>query len=74
MQQARKYAFHFFFRRMIPLPFMRANGLATLFDIGISALDDFQPGKWLGLDVVCDGIIGGKPFVFPAETLGVHDL
>jgi hypothetical protein len=73
-QRARKYAFHFFFRRMIPLPFMRANNQATLFDIEISSLDDFQPGKWPGLDIVCDGVLNGKPFIFPAETYGVHDL
>jgi hypothetical protein len=73
-QRARKYAFHFFFRRMIPLPFMRANNQATLFDIGITSLDDLQPGNWPGLDIVCDGIVHGKPFIFPAETHGVHDL
>ena len=70
---ARKYAFHFFFRRMIPLPFMRSNNQATLYDIGINSLDDLKPGTWPGLDVVCDGILANQPFIFPAESLGVHD-
>lgn len=71
--RAKKYAFHFFFRRMIPLPYMRANQKPTLFDINIQSLDDFAPRKYPGLDVVCDGILAGKPFIYPAEIIGIHD-
>jgi hypothetical protein len=65
---ARKYAYHFFFRRMIPLPFMRQGGPA-LYEVAIKGLDDLMPGQHPGLDVVCDGVLKGTPFVYPAETL-----
>jgi hypothetical protein len=28
-----------------------------------------QPGRSPGLDIVCDGILRGSPFVYPAETM-----
>lgn len=66
---ARLYAYHFFFRRMIPFSFMEPRagdppyGLPPGF-----RLADLRPGADRGLDVVCDGILEGKPFVFPAEA------
>lgn len=70
VQRARRYAYHFFFRRMIPLEFMEPRvgdppyGLSPSFRLG-----DLQPGKSKGLDVICNGILTGAPFVFPMETL-----
>jgi len=72
--RARKYAYHFFFRRMIPLPFMRPTGAWPPYEVAIESLDDLLPGRQPGLDVICDGILEGKPFVYPAEERGVHDL
>ncbi len=69
-ESARKYAYHFFFRRMIPLPFMRQGGPA-LYEVAIDGLDDLMPGRYPGLDVICDGVLKGTPFVYPAETLSV---
>jgi hypothetical protein len=71
--RARKYAYHFFFRRMIPLPSLPASGGWPPFKIGISSLEDLLPGRQPGLDVVCDGILSGTPFVYPAEQYGIHD-
>ena len=65
-QRARKYAYHFFFRRMIPLPFMVAPP-GQPFHLEIDGLDDLLPGRHRGLDVICDGILGGSPFIYPAE-------
>lgn len=62
LESARKYAFHFFFRRMIPLPFIENESL-----IDLGSLDDLRPGRFLGLDVICSGILQGTPFIFPAE-------
>jgi hypothetical protein len=66
--RAKKYAFHFFFRRMIPLEFTR-GGQGTKLELDISSLKDLLPGKHLGLDVICDGILSNQPFIYPAEDL-----
>ncbi len=65
--RALKYAYHFFFRRMIPLDSVRERKGWPPFEVGIKGLQDLAPGKSLGLDVICDGILSGKPFVYPAE-------
>lgn len=66
--RARKYAYHFFFRRMIPLPFMKPRQGWPAFAPVVAGIDDLAPGRWRGLDVICDGILTGSEFVFPAET------
>jgi len=63
---ARKYAFHFFFRRMIPLPFIISPEKYT-FSLKISNLEELMPGHDPGLDVICDGTLNNAPFVYPAE-------
>lgn len=64
VRRARKYAYHFFFRRMIPLPFVVPPWPYTL---QLSGLDDLQPGRSVGLDVICNGILNGDEFIYPAE-------
>lgn len=73
MRRARMYAYHFFFRRMIPLPFLRPGEGWPPFVISVGKLDELLPGVHPGLDVVCGGILRRSPFVYPAEHLGVHD-
>lgn len=66
---ARRYAFHFFFRRMIPVPFLKpGSGLAPI-DVAVSHLDELAEGADPGLDVICRGILHGSPFIHPQETL-----
>jgi len=68
VRRARMYAYHFFFRRMIPLPFVRQEeGKPPPFSVEIAGLRDLLPGRHEGLDVICDGILNGSPFVYPAE-------
>ena len=68
VERARKYAFHYFFRRMIPLDFVHQGSSRSLaFEIDIDGLDELRPGRHLGLDVICDGILDGSGFVYPAE-------
>lgn len=69
---ARMYAHHFFFRRMIPLPFIEPQP-GKIYNLNISSLNALGAGRYLGLDVVCDGILKGSPFVYRAEVLGLHD-
>lgn len=70
--RARKYAYHFFFRRMVPLPFVKPRR-GRIYSLALDGLDDLQPGACPGLDVICDGILTGSPFVYEAERLGLHD-
>jgi len=57
---ARRYAFYFFFRRMIILPDVVSTprtGLPRIRD-----LRDLRPGRYTGIDTLCDGILNGTPF------------
>lgn len=65
-RKALQYAYHFFFRRMIDLPFIELVGPAS-FEVRIDSLDDLGPGKYSGLDCVCDGILKGTPFIHDAD-------
>ena len=66
-ERALKYAYHFFFRRMIPLKSFVETGGWPPFAVSIDSLEELAPGVCKGLDVVCDGILEGTPFVYPAE-------
>lgn len=65
--RALKYAYHFFYRRMIPLAFMEPTGAWPPYRPSIESLEQLMPGADPGLDLICDGIIQGTPFVYPAE-------
>ena len=71
MARARRYAFHFFFRRMIPVASIApATGLVARqvqYRIDVPSLDALRPERDEGLDVICDGILTGSPFVYRAE-------
>jgi hypothetical protein len=72
--RARKYAYHFFFRRMIPVLQVSPTGRRrTQFRVDIETLDDLLPGRSRGLDVICDGILTGSPFIYPAEDERASD-
>ena len=73
VDRAINYAFHFFFRRMIPLPFLEPNGTGAMFDLKIDHLEELAPGRWPGLDAIVRGITHNKRFVYRAEEFGVHD-
>jgi hypothetical protein len=65
--RARKYAYHFFFRRMIPLECMQPLNGWPLYKPSITSLQELMPRKSRGLDIICNGIINGASFVYPAE-------
>lgn len=68
-ERALKYAYHFFFRRMIPLECVEERKGWPPFGVAIRSLSDLSPGSSQGLDVVCDGILAGTPFIYPAEEM-----
>jgi hypothetical protein len=65
---ANKYAYHFFFRRMIPLPFIHQVKPGK-FQVKLEGDHHFGPGEFPGLDTICDGILTGAPFIYRAEHL-----
>ena len=67
-RRALQYAYHFFFRRMIDLPFIALTGAAA-FDIRIDSLDELKPGVYSGLDCICEGILKGTPFIHHADEM-----
>jgi len=71
LERARKYAYHFFFRRMIQMRFMTPFEGWPPYQVNISKLDELLPGADPGLDVICDGILHGTPFIYPAERIGI---
>ncbi len=73
LSNARKYAFHFFFRRMIPLPFIIPSQHSP-YEVKVDKLEELLPGNYPGLDLICDGILNGTPFIYPADKLGIHDI
>ncbi|MBW4620682.1 MAG: capsule biosynthesis protein [Cyanosarcina radialis HA8281-LM2] len=66
-QRARQYAYHFFFRRMIPLEFTTAAKNLSEYKLKTFNLADLMPGKSSGLDTICNGILTGDEFIYPAE-------
>lgn len=68
--RAARYAYHFFFRRMIPLEVFEPRQGWPPFELALKSVDHLAEGRSVGLDVVCDGILRGSDFIYPAERLG----
>jgi hypothetical protein len=69
VERAERYAFHFFFRRMIPVAAAVESEGWPPFDIRVERLQDLEPGADPGLDTICAGILERTPFEYPAERL-----
>lgn len=65
VERARRYAFHFFFRRMIPLEFVEPTVGPRRFTTRIGGLAELARSASIGLDIICDGILSGTPFHMP---------
>ena len=63
LTRARRYAYHFFFNRMIPLPFIQPKAGYPIYNVKLDTLKVLLPGASQGLDIICDGILGRRPFV-----------
>ncbi len=70
LARARRYAYHFFFNRMLPLTFVEPKAGYPVFRLKLEQLDDLLPGRSQGLDTICDGILRGTPFVLPDAARG----
>ncbi|MEQ1572673.1 MAG: capsule biosynthesis protein [Vicinamibacterales bacterium] len=74
LARARRYAYHFFFNRMIPLPFVEPKAGYPLYRLKLDSLEQLLPGASQGLDTICDGILGGTPFVLGDRETKVPEL
>ena len=63
LTRARRYAYHFFFNRMIPLPFVEPRAGYPIYRLKLETLGHLMPGESRGLDTICDGILGKGTFV-----------
>ncbi|MDC0576298.1 capsule biosynthesis protein [Nitrosomonadaceae bacterium] len=63
VERARIYAYYVFFRRMIPVKFARKHRYLVPFAYEVSSIDALAPGVDPGLDIICEGILSGSPFV-----------
>ena len=64
---AKKYAYHFFFRRMIPLNIMKPTEGNIPYKVGVDSINSLKPGEDPGLDIICNSIINKSEFIYPAE-------
>ena len=71
MRRAKKYAYHFFFRRMIPVEAVEPGppGGWSTYVVRPTRLAELEQGRDPGLDAICDGILTGREFIYPAEML-----
>jgi hypothetical protein len=64
VRTARKYAYHFFFRRMIPIKSLKPAKVFGPYAVRVSSLEELMPGSDPGLDVICEGVLCNSSFVF----------
>ena len=67
--RALKYAYHFFFRRMVPVEVVQPVDGFYSFLIAINKLSDLLPGKNTGLDTICSGILTGAEFIYEGDQI-----
>jgi hypothetical protein len=74
LARARRYAYHFFFNRMIPLPFIEPKAGYPIYRLKLEGLEPLLPGASPGLDTICAGILGQGAFVLRERPLAAPQL
>jgi len=67
VHEAKKYAYHFFFRRMIPVSVIEPSEGKVPFRVAAKSLRQLLPGNDRGFDLICNGILWGHSFVYKCE-------
>ncbi len=71
-RRARMYAYNYYFRRSIPISFAEPVKNWPPIKMQVDSLRQLTPGANLAIDVICDGILEGKDFLYPAEEVVVR--
>lgn len=71
IKRARMYAYHYFFRRMIPLPFLLNSKSIKPFDMSLISLKSLDEGNFRGLDIICNGILNGSEYIYEDEKINI---
>lgn len=66
-ERAYRYAFHFFFRRMIPVAAIGDLNKWHGYCLRLNGVRGLMPDRDKGLDVICDGVLEKRDFIYPAE-------
>ena len=74
LSRARRYAYHFFFNRMIPLPFIQPKAGYPIYRLELARLQQLLPGASQGLDTICEGILEKAPFVLREKHAKPREL
>jgi len=74
LARARQYAYHFFFNRMIPLPFIDPKAGFPIYRLKLDRIQQLLPGASSGLDTICAGILKRQPFVLHASEPALAEL
>lgn len=73
VQRALKYAYHFFFRRMIPVEVFEGGLGIPPYKVAAERSRRLERGGDRGLETICSGILEAKPFVFDTESQAVQE-
>ncbi|MGE0444005.1 MAG: capsule biosynthesis protein [Vicinamibacterales bacterium] len=74
LARARRYAYHFFFNRMIPLPFIEPKAGYPIYRLKLESLDQLLPGASPGLDTLCRRTLGRAPFALRDPVTAAPEL
>lgn len=64
LESARRYAYLFFFRFMLPFPAITMLPGARL-QFNFDTLDALRPGAYPEIDLICDALLNDQPFIRP---------
>jgi hypothetical protein len=71
-RRARRYAYHFFFRRMIPVAELKARHGHPPYELAIDRIEQLDATSSEGFALIMRGILEGSPFIYPAELDGTR--
>ena len=72
VQFARRYAYLFWFRTVIPLQLFETKERFEFSRFNIQSLEDIRPGQNPYLDLIADGVLGKKNFVLEEVQTAAH--
>lgn len=66
---AKRYYNFWLFKVMIPFKFVKLRQKGNPSSLNFTELSQFEPGQNLSLDIICQGILDGKPFIYDKRYL-----